>query len=199
MPDRRLLRVAMQYSTGKTTMIRYLLGQDFPGMHCGPEPTTDRFMAIVHGEEDSVIEVRGQFEMSTYYDAWKIYTDHVEHYHVFFFRLSSPFPTLTMMFRVLGSQERVSLPYPSSTAHELHSSLWPLQGPLLEVTPELPYQGLSKQFGPALLSKFQASVSSSGVLRHVTFVDTPGILSGEKQRLSRQYDFPAVIRWLAER
>jgi hypothetical protein len=38
-------------------MIRYLLGQDFPGMHCGPEPTTDRFMAIVHGEEDSVIEV----------------------------------------------------------------------------------------------------------------------------------------------
>jgi hypothetical protein len=50
-----------------------------------------------------------------------------------------------------------------------------------------------------LLSKFQASVSSSGVLRHVTFVDTPGILSGEKQRLSRQYDFPAVIRWLAER
>ncbi|KAF6724085.1 EH domain-containing protein 4 [Oryzias melastigma] len=28
-----------QYSTGKTTFIRYLLEQDFPGMRIGPEPT----------------------------------------------------------------------------------------------------------------------------------------------------------------
>lgn len=27
-----------QYSTGKTTFIRYLLEQDFPGMRIGPEP-----------------------------------------------------------------------------------------------------------------------------------------------------------------
>ena len=32
-----------QYSTGKTTFIRYLLEQDFPGIRIGPEPTTDRF------------------------------------------------------------------------------------------------------------------------------------------------------------
>ena len=32
-----------QYSTGKTSFIQYLLDRDFPGMHVGPEPTTDKF------------------------------------------------------------------------------------------------------------------------------------------------------------
>lgn len=32
-----------QYSTGKTTFIKYLLERDFPGMRIGPEPTTDRY------------------------------------------------------------------------------------------------------------------------------------------------------------
>ena len=31
-----------QYSTGKTTFLNHLLGEDFPGMHIGPEPTTDK-------------------------------------------------------------------------------------------------------------------------------------------------------------
>ena len=35
-----------QYSTGKTTFIRYLLEQDFPGIRIGPEPTTDRFVCV---------------------------------------------------------------------------------------------------------------------------------------------------------
>ena len=34
-----------QYSTGKTSFIQYLLDRDFPGMHVGPEPTTDKFQA----------------------------------------------------------------------------------------------------------------------------------------------------------
>ena len=38
-----------QYSTGKTTFIRYLLERDFPGIRIGPEPTTDRFIAVMHG------------------------------------------------------------------------------------------------------------------------------------------------------
>ena len=38
-----------QYSTGKTTFLNHLLGEDFPGMHIGPEPTTDKFMALFHG------------------------------------------------------------------------------------------------------------------------------------------------------
>jgi hypothetical protein len=36
-----------QYSTGKTTFIRYLLEQDFPGIRIGPEPTTDRYVVLL--------------------------------------------------------------------------------------------------------------------------------------------------------
>ena len=39
------------YSVGKTSFIRYLLEQEFPGMHVGPEPTTDGFQAIFYGPE----------------------------------------------------------------------------------------------------------------------------------------------------
>lgn len=35
-----------QYSTGKTTFIKYLLEQDFPGIRIGPEPTTDRYVKL---------------------------------------------------------------------------------------------------------------------------------------------------------
>lgn len=40
-----------QYSTGKTTFIRYLLEEDFPGIRIGPEPTTDRFIAVMWGDD----------------------------------------------------------------------------------------------------------------------------------------------------
>jgi GTPase SAR1 family protein len=42
-----------QYSVGKTSFIRSLLGQDFPGQRIGPEPTTDRFTALMHQSSDS--------------------------------------------------------------------------------------------------------------------------------------------------
>jgi hypothetical protein len=38
-------------------MIRYLLGKEYMGLHVGPEPTTDRYVAIVHGDTDDVIQV----------------------------------------------------------------------------------------------------------------------------------------------
>jgi len=44
-----------QYSVGKTSFIRYLLERDHPGLRVGPEPTTDRFVAVMLGNEDRVL------------------------------------------------------------------------------------------------------------------------------------------------
>lgn len=35
------------------------------------------------------------------------------------------------------------------------------------------------------------------LLDQITFVDTPGVLSGEKQRTQRSYDFTGAISWFA--
>ena len=40
---------------------------------------------------------------------------------------------------------------------------------------------------------------NSQILENVTFIDTPGVLSGEKQRIGRSYDFCEVISWFAQR
>ncbi|GMH95443.1 hypothetical protein TrST_g9565 [Triparma strigata] len=116
-----------QYSTGKTTFISYLLGKKYPSAHIGPEPTTDKFIAVVHGPSDKVIK-----------------------------------------------------------------------GNSLTVVPELPFGGLST-FGAGFLNKFEASVTSSTLLESVTLIDSPGVLSGEKQRVNRSYDFATVVKWFAER
>lgn len=41
-----------QYSTGKTTFVKHLLGRDYPGTNIGPEPTTDRFVVVFHGPDE---------------------------------------------------------------------------------------------------------------------------------------------------
>ena len=57
---RPMILLVGQYSTGKTTFIRYLLERDFPGIRIGPEPTTDRFIAVMYGDQDGVSErIRG--------------------------------------------------------------------------------------------------------------------------------------------
>ena len=116
-----------QYSVGKTSFIRYLLGRDFPGQHIGPEPTTDRFIAVLHGNEDK----------------------------------QTP-------------------------------------GNALAVSPNMPFRGL-EMFGNGFLSKFQGAQLDAPLLHHVTLIDTPGILSGEKQRIGRSYDFTQVAEWFAAR
>jgi len=122
-----LVMLVGQYSTGKTTFIRYLLEQDFPGIRIGPEPTTDRFIAVMHADTDGVIP-----------------------------------------------------------------------GNALVVDPKKQFRPLSK-FGNAFLNRFQCSGTNSSVLKGISIIDTPGILSGEKQRTDRGYDFIGVLEWFAER
>ena len=116
-----------QYSVGKTSFIRHLIGCEYPGMHIGPEPTTDRFIAVVHGENERVIK-----------------------------------------------------------------------GNALTGVADLPFSGLST-FGSGFLNKFEAGIVNSPFLKELNIIDTPGVLSGEKQRVSRGYDFAKVSKWFAER
>ena len=116
-----------QYSVGKTSFIRYLLGRDFPGQRIGPEPTTDRFTVLLNGPDERIIP-----------------------------------------------------------------------GNALSVHPDLPFRGLER-FGVSFLSRFEGSQLPSSVLRSINLVDTPGILSGEKQRTNRGYDFTKVVSWFADR
>jgi hypothetical protein len=73
-----------------------------------------------------------------------------------------------------------------------------IPGNALSVHPDLPFRGLEK-FGVTFLSRLEGSQLPSSVLRSITLVDTPGILSGEKQRVNRGYDFTKVCGWFAEK
>lgn len=37
---------------GKTTFVKHLLKREYPGIHIGPEPTTDRFVVVMSGMEE---------------------------------------------------------------------------------------------------------------------------------------------------
>jgi hypothetical protein len=54
-------------------------------------------------------------------------------------------------------------------------------GNTLAVQPDKPYQGLSA-FGTGFLSRFEGSQMPCPLLETISLIDTPGVLSGEKQR-----------------
>jgi hypothetical protein len=72
-----------------------------------------------------------------------------------------------------------------------------IPGGALTVHPSLPYNGLEK-FGVSFLNKLMGVQCSSPILKSVSFVDSPGVLSGEKQSQSRGYNFVEVCSWFAE-
>ena len=80
-----------------------------------------------------------------------------------------------------------------------------IPGNALAVQADKPFTTLQR-FGGAFLNKLEcaevdvdAEKEKHNLLTGVTFVDTPGVLSGEKQRIGRAYDYPAVVEWFAER
>eukprot|EP00985_Skeletonema_marinoi_P011540 scaffold5488_cov171-Skeletonema_marinoi.AAC.2 len=163
-----------QYSTGKTTFLNHLLGEDFPGMHIGPEPTTDKFMALFHsGDKDDTANTTA--DAKTIKNAG--------------FRKKNKKNT---------DDDASFKTTPSIVTDDIRAAGRLVKGNTLTVTPNLPFSSLS-QFGSAFLNHFVGSASTSPLLKRLTFIDTPGVLSGEKQRLNRTYDFGQVAKWFADR
>lgn len=54
-PKYIFFQVIGQYSTGKSTFLKHILGEDYPGINIGPEPTTDKFTVIMHGNEKKIL------------------------------------------------------------------------------------------------------------------------------------------------
>ncbi|XP_024962147.1 EH domain-containing protein 1-like [Cynara cardunculus var. scolymus] len=92
-----------------------------------------------------------------------------------------PEPTTDRFIVVMGGPDERSVP-----------------GNTIAVQADMPFNALTT-FGGAFLSKFECSQMAHPLLEHITFVDTPGVLSGEKQRTQRSYDFTGVIKWFAEK
>eukprot|EP00249_Psilotum_nudum_P008143 c21071_g1_i1 orf=198-1829(+) len=90
-----------------------------------------------------------------------------------------PEPTTDRFVVVMGGTDSRSVP-----------------GNTVAVQADMPFSGLTR-FGTAFLSKFECSQMPHALLEHITFVDTPGVLSGEKQRTQRSYDFTGVTEWFA--
>ncbi|BFU21182.1 EH-domain containing protein putative [Entamoeba histolytica] len=71
-------------------------------------------------------------------------------------------------------------------------------GNTLCVQTDKPFTNLAR-FGNDFMAKFSGAYCNLPLLEHMTFIDSPGVLSGEKQRIGRSYDFNEVVRWFAER
>jgi len=73
-----------------------------------------------------------------------------------------------------------------------------IPGNALVADPSRHFCDLSR-FGNKFLKKLSCGVVNAPLLKSITLVDTPGILSGEKQRAQRDYNFNDTLNWFAER
>ncbi|MEE4279118.1 MAG: dynamin family protein [Halieaceae bacterium] len=71
-------------------------------------------------------------------------------------------------------------------------------GPGLVNNPELPYTDL-RHFGEDLVLHLRMKRRPKELLRHVTLVDSPGMIDEAKAESGRGFDFPGVVQWFAER
>lgn len=70
----------------------------------------------------------------------------------------------------------------------------------LSADPRNNFQGVAADLGIAFQRYFEAAQLKNPVLNDVTFLDTPGVLSGAKQsRKAKGYDFNKAIDWFAGR
>jgi GTPase SAR1 family protein len=178
-----------QYSTGKTTFIRHLVGGDYPSMHIGPEPTTDKFTALIHGINDDDDDHDDEYDIDEdgYTDRENDASSTVD---------ESVHDDTTSMSVKTNPKNVLSKRWKNDGVNK--SSGRTVKGNSLTVMPELPFSSLST-FGSGFLSHFVGSITDAPLLEHVTLIDTPGVLSGEKQRISRSYDFAKASRWFADR
>lgn len=91
-----------------------------------------------------------------------------------------PEPTTDSFFAIMGNRKDRIIP-----------------GSAAVVSTNLPYSTLDR-FGQEFLNKFQVSYVNSPILDNITLIDTPGVLSGEKQSVGRAY-YPEVVKWFANR
>jgi predicted GTPase len=56
-----------------------------------------------------------------------------------------------------------------------------------------------ERFGPTLLSHLVLRLRPSDRLKGLALVDSPGMIDTADASVKRTYDFPAVVRWFAER
>ncbi|MFH4984062.1 hypothetical protein AB6A40_010771 [Gnathostoma spinigerum] len=71
-----------------------------------------------------------------------------------------------------------------------------VMGTSLVTDRSLPFQSLN-MFGSAFLTRMCGATMPNPILEHLTLMDTPGILSGQKQITSRGYDFASVVNYIA--
>ena len=71
-------------------------------------------------------------------------------------------------------------------------------GPAVVSNPDLPFEGL-RHFGDPLVSHVRLKLRPAELLKTVTLIDSPGMIDAARDDSGRGYDFPGVVRWIAER
>ncbi|KHN78567.1 EH domain-containing protein 2 [Toxocara canis] len=73
-----------------------------------------------------------------------------------------------------------------------------IPGTTLVADKEYQFQTLD-MFGDVFLNKLRATNFKADLLKHISIIDTPGILTGDKQVAARGYDFSKIIKFLSNK